>query len=145
DMIGRIDQQAIVAERLQNGCGLWRRLGSQLADCRRGLRKFVVEKFRQRVVNGVGAGGACEREQRQDAERAKGAQPKATREIMSGETTGVRRRHDSPFGPCARSRSVLIGRRGPPKHSRPRWGVRKTRRLSTGFGPPWEPNRFLGG
>ena len=63
-MIGGIDQQAIVAERLQNGRGLRRRLGRQLADRSLGLREFVVEKLRQRVVDRVGAGGGREREQR---------------------------------------------------------------------------------
>ena len=73
EMIGGIDQQAIVAERLQNCCGLRRRLGRQFADRSLGLRKFVVEKFRQCVVDRVGAGGGREREQRQDAERTQGA------------------------------------------------------------------------
>ena len=56
-MIGGIDHEAIVAERLQNGCGLRRRLGGQFADRGGGLRKLVVEELRQRVVDGVGAGG----------------------------------------------------------------------------------------
>ena len=58
DVIGGIDEQPIVAERLQNGCGLRRRLGGQFADRGCGLRKLVVEELRQRVVDGVGAGGA---------------------------------------------------------------------------------------
>ena len=64
EMIGRIDQQAIVAERVQNGRGLRRRLGRQFADRRLGLRKFVVEELGQRVVDGVGASGGREHEQR---------------------------------------------------------------------------------
>ena len=105
-MVGGIDQQAIVAERLENRRGLRRRLGRQFGDRLLGLRKFVVEKLRQRVVERVGAGDGRKREQGQNAERA---QPKAAREIMSGATTGVRRRHDSPFKRSARFRSVLIG------------------------------------
>jgi hypothetical protein len=54
-MIGCIDHEAIVAKRLQNGGGLGRRLGGEFADCGRRLGKFVVEEFRQRVADGVGA------------------------------------------------------------------------------------------
>ena len=71
-MIGGIDQQAIVAERLQNGCGLRRRLGRQLADRGLRLRKFVVEKLRQRVVDGVGASSGCDHEQRETSARTRG-------------------------------------------------------------------------
>ena len=95
-MIGGIDQQAIVAKRLQNGRGLRRRFGRQFADRGLRLREFVVEKLRQRVVDSVGAGSACEHEKRENAERAEDAQTEAAREVLSGETRGVRRRHDSP-------------------------------------------------
>ena len=96
-MIGGIDQQAVVAERLQNGGGLGRRLGRQFADRSLGLREFVVEKLCQRVVDRVGAGGACEDSEGEDPNCAQGAEMNSAAEIMSGETTGVRRRHDSPF------------------------------------------------
>ena len=56
DMIGGIDHQAIVGERFQNCGGLRRRLGGQFADCGGCLRKLVVEKFRERVVDRVSAG-----------------------------------------------------------------------------------------
>ena len=62
--------QAIVAERFQNGGGLRRRLGGQFADRGCGLGKLVVEELRQRVVDGVGAGGRCERHEGEDADRA---------------------------------------------------------------------------
>ena len=70
DMIGGIDHEAIVAERLQNGRGLRRRLGRQFADRGRGLGKLVVEELRQRVVDGVGAGGGRERHEGEDTDRA---------------------------------------------------------------------------
>ena len=57
-MIGGIDHEAIVAERVQNGGRLRRRLGGQFADRGCGLGKLVVEEPRQRVVDRVGARGA---------------------------------------------------------------------------------------
>ena len=57
-MIGGIDHEAVVAERIQDGGRLGRRFGGQLADCGCGLGKLVVEKLSQRVVDGVGPRGA---------------------------------------------------------------------------------------
>ncbi len=69
-MVGGIDQEPIVAERVQNSRSLWRGLSGQLGDRRCGLGKLVVQKLGQRVVDGVGAGGGCEHKQRDDAKRA---------------------------------------------------------------------------
>ena len=69
DMIGGIDHEAIVAERLQNGGGLRRRLGRQLSDRGCGLGKLVVEELRERVVDGVGASGGRERHESQDTDQ----------------------------------------------------------------------------
>ncbi len=63
DMIGGIDHEAIVAERVQNGRGLRRRLGGEFADRLLALRELVVEELGQRVVDSVGP-GRDRREQR---------------------------------------------------------------------------------
>ncbi len=60
DVIGRVEQETIVAERVQDRGGLRRRFGREFADRLLGLGKLVVEKFRQRVVERVGARGAGE-------------------------------------------------------------------------------------
>ena len=121
-MIGGIDQQAIVAERLENGRGLRRRLGRQLADRRRGLRKFVVEKLGQRVVDGVGAGRGREHEQRENPERANRAEMSAASETKSGEMTGVQGRHGSPLNRSGRLRLFLIGQSSPREASASQMG-----------------------
>ena len=69
DFIGWINEKAIVGQRFENGRGLRRRLGGQLSDRGCGLGKLVVEEFRQRVVDGVGAGDRCERYDSEDTDR----------------------------------------------------------------------------
>ena len=78
-MIGGIDEQSVVAERVQNGRGLRRRLGRQFADRGLRLREFVFEKLRQRVVDRVGASSACDDEKREDADRAEEPQTERRR------------------------------------------------------------------
>ena len=94
-MIGGIDQQAIVAERFEDRRSLRRRLGREFADRCLGLRKLVVEKLRQRVVERVGAGGARRREKRENPERAeaRAGGRSGARMIISG-----RRRRERAIG-----------------------------------------------
>ncbi len=73
DVIGGINEQAVVAERVQNGRGLRRRLGGQLDDRGRGLGELVGEELRQRVVDGVGAGGARRHQRHGKTKRAESA------------------------------------------------------------------------
>ena len=75
EMIGGIDQQPVVAERVQDRRRLRRRLGGQFADRLLALRKLVVEESGQRVVERVGASRALRRrattaQRRVRAERA---------------------------------------------------------------------------
>ncbi len=53
-MIGRIDQQAVVAERVENRRSLRRRGGGQLIDRLQSIGKLVGEKQRQRIVEAIG-------------------------------------------------------------------------------------------
>ena len=72
DVIGGVDQQPIVAERIQDRRGLRWGLGGELADRLLALGKLVVEKLRQRVVERVGAGDSGDdetRKEREDAQR----------------------------------------------------------------------------
>ena len=57
DVIRLVEQQTIVAERLQDRRGLRRRLRRQFGDRLLGLRKLVVEELGERVVERVGPGG----------------------------------------------------------------------------------------
>ena len=67
----RIDQQAVVAERVEDrrrvgGAGRRKRI-----DALFGAGEFVVEEFRQRVVDGVGARRGCAAEKEQDGDEAR--------------------------------------------------------------------------
>ena len=69
-MIGGIDHETIVAERVQDRGGLRRRFGRQFADRLLALGKLVVEKFGQRVVERVSARGGGEQEAGEEREHA---------------------------------------------------------------------------
>jgi hypothetical protein len=70
DVIGRIDQQPIVSERVEDCGPLRRRLGREFADRLLGLGKLVVEKPRQGVVERVSARGAGKSQTREEGEGA---------------------------------------------------------------------------
>ena len=61
-MIGRVDQQAVVAESLEDRRGLGRRGGGELTDRLLGIGKLVGEEQRQRIVEAVGPRRAGEGE-----------------------------------------------------------------------------------
>jgi hypothetical protein len=72
-MTGRVDQQAIVAKRRQDRGCLRRRLSRQLADRFLALRKLVVEKPRQNVIERIGPRRTRAKQKRDDAERSQEA------------------------------------------------------------------------
>ena len=94
DVIGGIDQQAIVAERFEDRRSLGRRFRREFADRCLGLGKLVVEKARQRIVQRVGAGGAGHEEKNEKTKSTENLQSSLT----LGVTQGARQRHGSPFG-----------------------------------------------
>ena len=71
EMVGGIDQQAVVAERIQNRRRLRGRFGRQFADCGLSLRELVGEELGQRVVERIGASRG-RRQQRARRRRARG-------------------------------------------------------------------------
>ena len=74
EMIGGIDEEAIVAERVQNRGRLRRRLGSQFADRLLALGKLVSEESSQGVVERIGASRRGRGQQHAgDAKRAENA------------------------------------------------------------------------
>ncbi len=71
DMRDRIDQQAIVAERLEDRRRIRRPARREFADRLFGARELVVEELRQRVVERVGAREARAAEEDEGGEQAR--------------------------------------------------------------------------
>ncbi len=102
EMIGGVEQKTIVAEGVQYRGGLRWRLRRQLADRLLGLRKFVVEKSRQGVVERVRLHRSGEHQQCDEQEQGESVSARDHRSVRMGEAKGVRQRHGSPSGCGAR-------------------------------------------
>ena len=88
-MVGRVEQQPIVAERVENRCGLRGRLGRELADRLLRLGKLVGEEFRQRVVERVGARGRREQQTREERENAQRERDYAAANGLRARLSGI--------------------------------------------------------
>ena len=68
DVIGRVDQQAVVAESVEDRRSLGRRGGGELIDRLQGIGKLVGEEQRQRIVEAVGPRRAGKSEAAEEGE-----------------------------------------------------------------------------
>ncbi len=114
EMIGGVEQQAIIAERIQYRGGLRRRLGGQFTDRFLALRKLVGEKAGQGVIERVRLCRRRERQQGDERNDRDGVGARHRGDVPMCEAKRIRRRHGSLFGGGARWRRVLIRRVGPP-------------------------------